>query len=109
MRQFKPDWERAIPQHPSPKTISFFVASVLQQPVISPSAVGTLVTLFTNTIQAWNCTCFEYSRFHFSSHSAAQMNQPKVIFFTPFVLIHAVDIKPTLKAWSLMVNMQSAT
>lgn len=37
--------EGAIPQHPSSKSISFFVASVLQQPIISPSAGGTLVTL----------------------------------------------------------------
>ncbi len=39
---------------------------------------------FIKAIQAWNCTCFEYGCFHFSPHSAAQMNQPKVIFLYIF-------------------------
>jgi len=42
MRQFKPDGERDIPWHPSPKTFSFYLAVTYNSPA---SGVATLVTL----------------------------------------------------------------
>lgn len=92
MRQSQPDWERAVPQHPSHKTSSFFVASVFRQPITSLSAVGTLVTLLQTQLRREIARVFENGRFPFSLQSAARMNRPTVIFFTSlqaFYIQHA--------------------